>query len=245
MGGGGFINVTDGADVASPLYPYVTGQSYTARIYDTGAGFLHYLRPSNVAAWTLIWERTTSVPHLTTLWPNVNNHSIQGATDFIRVRDGLVKPPIAFQALPAIDYQLVGAADGIFECAIKAPVNDQRSLYFRQSDPTHYWRLEMDTASNTMRLLKNQGAGEITVALTSVLWSPGTSYLCRAALLRQPHPALLRPQLRALDRRQLQPERRHLRHRPDRRRRPRRQRRHPQPQMPNRRGDASVLAISH
>lgn len=180
VGGGSFINVTDGADVASPLYPYVTGQSYTARIYDTGTGFLYYLRPSNVAAWTLIWERTTSAPHFTSLWPNVNNHSIQGSTDFVRVRDGLVKPPVAFQALPAINYPVAGAADGIFEGAIKAPVNDQRSLYFRQTDSAHYWRLVMDTTNNTMALVKNQGGGEVTVALTSVLWSAGAAYLCRA-----------------------------------------------------------------
>jgi hypothetical protein len=180
VGGGGFINVTDGADAASPLYPYVTGQSYTCRIYDTGSGFLYYVRPSNVASWTLIWERITSSPRLTLLWPNVNNHSIQGSTDFIRVLDGMLKPPVVFAAIPPVDYAVQATADGLFECAVKAPVNSQRSIYFRMVDGTSYWRLVMDTAANTFTLKKSVGGVESTVALTSVAWSPGQTYLLRA-----------------------------------------------------------------
>jgi hypothetical protein len=181
VGGGGFINVTDGLDVASPLYPYTAGTSYTFRIYDTGKGFLTYVCPTATlpTGWVLLWERASSATKLTTLYPVLNNLTLSGTMEGVRVRDGLVKAPVAFAALPPINYPIGAAADGLFESTIKAPAASQRSMYFRLIDPNNYWRVVMDTAANTYYLQKNVAgvmSAPISVPFT---WRPNSFYLIR------------------------------------------------------------------
>jgi hypothetical protein len=181
IGGGGYINVTDGLDVVSPLYPYTVGTSYVCRIYDTGTGFLYYIKrtldPAN--AWTLLWERSTSYTRLTALWPALNNHSLQGGMDYARVREGMVKPPVVVAPRPPANYAVAGAADGLLEAMVLAPRNDQRSLYFRVSDASNYWRAVMDTSANTYSLRKVVAGVETVVSSVSANWTTGSYYLLR------------------------------------------------------------------
>jgi len=181
IGGGGFINVTDGLDVVSPLYPYAAGTSYVGRIYDTGAGFLFYIKRTLDPAdsWTLLWERSTSYTRLTALWPALNNHSLQGGMDYVRVRQGMVKPPVVFAARPPASYAVAGGADGLLEAMVLAPRNDQPSLYFRVSDPNNYWRAVMDTTANTYSLRKVVAGVETIVSSLTVNWTTGSYYLLR------------------------------------------------------------------
>jgi hypothetical protein len=181
IGGGGFINVTDGLDVVSPLYPYAAATSYLCRIYDTGTGFLYYVKPTLAPAnaWTLLWERSTSYTRLTALWPALNNHSLAGGMDFVRVRQGMLKPPLVVTARPPANYAVAGAADALLEAMVLAPRNDQRSLYFRVSDPNNYWRAVMDTSANTFSLRKVVAGVETVVGSMTVNWSTGSYYPLR------------------------------------------------------------------
>jgi hypothetical protein len=178
IGGGGFINVTDGLDVVAPLYPYSLGTSYVFRIYDTGSGFRYYVRTTlgGTSAWTLLWERETSLTHLTTLYPCFNNHSQTGTVDYVRVRQGLLKPAILTAFTPGKAWYGQGAADGLLTCTVLAPRNADRSLYFRVADSANYWRAKMDTTLGNYDLVRCVAGVETVVATTAVTWASGTLY---------------------------------------------------------------------
>lgn len=178
LSGGGFINLTDGLDVVSPLYPYVnTGTSYTFRIYDTGHGWLYYVRPTLTPnAWTLLWERTHPFPHLPHFNPHYNNHSLTGTSSHFFVRQGLAKPPVANAPAPHANLLMAGAADSLIDVEIKAPTNAVRVLVFRYADANNYWFAEMNTTLQTYKLRKVAAGVTSTIASTSLLWLPGAFY---------------------------------------------------------------------
>jgi hypothetical protein len=183
LGGGGFVNVTDGLDVASPLYPYSPGTSYTFRIYDQGPGlgYLYYVCPtlSLPSNWVLLWERFRSFTTDTRYVLAQNNHSQTGTSAEAFVREGLVKPPIAAHSQPGTGLVLAGAADGLIDVEVRAPTNDRRRLVFRGSDASNYWYLRLDTTNQTFALRKVVAGVDSAVALTSCLWAAGAYYRLR------------------------------------------------------------------
>lgn len=183
VGGGGFINVTDGLDVASPLYPYTLGVSYTFRVYDTGTGWLYYARLTSVPdSWALLWERVTSFPVVPHFNVNLNNHSVQGTCSHFFVRQGLAKPPVAGESQPGVNVWFSGAADGLIDAEVLAPTNDVRSLVFRASDANNYWYAQLNTTNQTFQLHKVVGGVDNTISLTSTLWVPGAVYRLRIVM---------------------------------------------------------------
>lgn len=183
LAGSGMVLVTDGLDVASPMYPYSVGTSYTFRVYDQGPGqgFLYYVCPtaSLPSGWVLLWERFRSFTPDTRYVLAQNNHGQTGTSAEAFVRQGLVKPPVAAHAQPGPNLLLAGAADGLFDAEVRAPLNDKRQLVFRASDSSNYWYVTLDNTNQTMVLGKVAAGVNTTVALTSVLWVPGAYYRLR------------------------------------------------------------------
>lgn len=182
VGGGGFINVTDGLDVVSPLYPYSLGTSYTFRVYDAGFGWLYYVCPtaSLPHGWVLLWERAVSYPKVPHFTPHLNNHSVQGTCAQFFVREGKIKPPVAAQSLPGAGELLSAAADGIAECELQAPAAGVINLVFRYSDAANFWYAQVNTLTDSFWLKKVVAGVDTFVAQTSVLWQPGAWSRIRA-----------------------------------------------------------------
>lgn len=181
LAGSGMVLVTDGLDVVSPLYPYALGTSTTFRVYDTGTGWLYYVSPTTALpdGWVLLWERVASFTRLSTVIPALNNLSLSGTCGHVRVRQGLVKPPVASVPLPGPGTLLTGAADGLIDAEVTAPASGSRMLVFRASDAANYWYLELDMTAQTQVLHKVVGGVDTVVAVTGDILTPGGMYRLR------------------------------------------------------------------
>jgi hypothetical protein len=179
IGGGGFVNCVDGLNPIGVLYPYVTGSSYRFRVYDTGAGFLYYVSADGGATWKLLWEKVGGATEL--LYPAVNNHSLTGTMEYVRVRSGRLRPPVVSVSAPPAGLELDGgSADGIFQVTLPAPASGAPLLRFRGTDAANGWELAMDVGAGTLALRKVVAGAATTVGTTAVGWVTGQEYLLRA-----------------------------------------------------------------
>jgi hypothetical protein len=179
IGGGGYVNCIDGLNAVGVLYPYVTGTSYRFRIYDTGGGFLYYVSADGGANWKLLWEKTDSATAL--LYPAVNNHSLTGSMEYVRVRNGRLRAPVVAVSSPPAGLELDGgSADGIFQVTLPAPASGTPLLRFRGTDASNGWQLAMDVGAGLLALRKVVAGATTTVGTIAVGWVTGQEYLLRA-----------------------------------------------------------------
>lgn len=176
--GAGTLDVVDGLDVVAPLYPLTLGTSYLFRIYDTGTGWLYYVRPTASAAntWTLLWERTHSFPKVPHFNLCVNNHGQPGTSAHFFVRQGKVKPAANTALAPVANLLLSGAADSLVSVEMKAPANDTRALVFRYSNAQNYWAAVLNNLNQTLQLTKTVAGTTSVVSNTGVTWQTGAFY---------------------------------------------------------------------
>jgi hypothetical protein len=174
VGGGGFINVIDGLDPISPLYPYVLlSTSYRFRVVDTGDGYHYYVQEAPSNNWTLIWRKTNTNARLFAIYPAVQNIALQGTMQWLRVGNGRLKPPVALIVRPAVNEASCGAADGISEVELDVPAAGAPGLVFRQSDAVNFWKLVIDRAGNQIALVKVVAGVATTVGTTPFPWLTG------------------------------------------------------------------------
>src|SRR4051794_37300450 len=180
IGGGGFINVIDGIDPVSPLYPYAAlTTSYRFRVYDTGDGYHYYVQEAPSPGWTLLWRKTNTNARLFAIYPAIQNIALQGTMQWFRIADGRLKPPVAFLAAPAMGQASGGAADGITEVSLTVPAAGSPGLVFRRSDAANFWKLVLDRAGNQLALIKVVASVATTVATSPFTWATGDTHLLR------------------------------------------------------------------
>jgi hypothetical protein len=180
FGGGGFINVVDGIDPVSPFYPYAAlTTSYRCRVYDTGAGYHYYVQEAPGTSWTLLWRKTNTNAPLFAIYPAIQNIGLQGTMQWFRIKNGALKPPVAFIAAPANNQTSCGAADGITEVALTVPAAGSPGLVFRQSDAANFWKLVLNRAGNQLELVKVVAGAATTVATSAFTWATGDTQLLR------------------------------------------------------------------
>lgn len=184
--GTGVVNLLDGLDAIGTQYPTTLATSYLCRIYDTGTSFLYYIRTSAAgpSAWTLLWERITSLPAGVSIGPALNCHSQQATLAHLFVRQGMAKPPVltAISTSPHTLYD--GTAEMLLDFELKAPAtvagNGFRRFTFRGSDGQNYLYVMVDAKNSAMSLGKVTAGVDTNLAITNTLaFMPGSFYRIR------------------------------------------------------------------
>jgi hypothetical protein len=180
FGGAGFINVIDGLDPVATLYPYAAGvASYRFRVYDTGEGYHYYAQTAPETTWTLLWRKTHTNAPLFAITPAIQNIALTGTMQWFRVRNGRLKPPAAFVAVPAPEERRCGAADGITEVELEVPAAGSPGLVFRWADAANFWKLVLNRAGNQLELVKVVAGAPTLVAAAPFTWTTGDTQRLR------------------------------------------------------------------